>query len=424
MWYKTAKQGSVWSRIGPDAEAQFDELLKQATKKNESSGKLYIDVNLLDQLFRKSNFKNLIIRFMLTKYNTYYNGSFAVSLFDDIEKLAEFEKFIPKFLANQIKVNHKQYDDLSYQAQISLLKHEFAHAITSHTIDFIRGEDYLQHGELQKKDFAETPLMQLKNNLKSNWEKISPYVNEVDPNMGFLLNDKSMPLDENLQKINNAWNIFKLKVRNKEIKVPRQIIKIINKIDNFRITTLYSSPIDAFVDNFASKKEQQRRIKIYRQRAKTLRNDFDDLYLANPEETRAHIVEFQHLFSLSLLKQYYDHLLALNVYNEKNSKQQYLEDIKEMFNILMQSVNNENFSSHPYYSSLYEYANFFGLQDTFYKIQSKSNDEKFKEQLAKHLNNVYQKLKDEFEVETGSFKSLNKSAIEENANDVNKKKGE
>lgn len=57
MWYKTAKQGSVWSRIGPDAEAQFDELLKQATKKNESSGKLYIDVNLLDQLFKKSNFK-------------------------------------------------------------------------------------------------------------------------------------------------------------------------------------------------------------------------------------------------------------------------------------------------------------------------------------------------------------------------------
>ncbi len=42
-WYKFAKQGSVWSRIGPDAEAQFDELLKQATKKNESSGKLYID---------------------------------------------------------------------------------------------------------------------------------------------------------------------------------------------------------------------------------------------------------------------------------------------------------------------------------------------------------------------------------------------
>lgn len=424
MWYKTAKQGSVWSRIGPDAEAQFDELLKQATKKNESSGKLYIDINLLDQLFRKSNFKNLIIRFILSKYGMYAQGSFAVSLFDDIEKLAEFEKFIPKFLANQIKINHKEYDEFSYQRQISLLKHEFAHAITSHTIDYVRGEHYLPFGELQKKDFAETPLMQLKNNLKSNWEKISPYVNEVDPNMGFLLNDNSMPLDENLQKINNAWNIFKLKVRNKEIKVPRQIIKIINKIDNFRITTLYSSPIDAFVDNFASKKEQQRRIKIYRQRAKTLVNDFDDLYLANPEETRAHIVEFQHLFSLPLLKQYYDHLLALNVYNEENSKQQYLKDIKEMFNILMQAANNENFSSNPYYYSLYEYANFFGLNDTFHKIQSKSNDEKFKEQLAKHLNNVYQKLKDEFEVETGSFKSLNESAIKENANDLNKKEGE
>jgi uncharacterized protein HemY len=64
------------------------------------------------------------------------------------------------------------------------------------------------------------------------------------------------------------------------------------------------------------------------------------------------------------------------------------------------------------------------LEEVFHKLLNKSNDEKLKEQLAKHLNNVYQQLKGEFEIETGSFKSLDKSDIEDNAEDVNKKEGE
>ena len=156
-------------------------------------------------------------------------------------------------------------------------------------------------------------------------------------------------------------------------------------------------------------RSQQRRIKIYRQRAKTLSNDFDDLYFANPDETRAHIVELQHLFSLTLLKEYYDHLLALNVYyDEENPKQRYLKNIKEMFNTLMQTNNDSRF----HFSPADEYALFFGLQDTLDKWKFKSNDKKFKEQVAKHLNNVYQKLKEEFSVETGSFKDLNENPPE------------
>ena len=43
MWYKTAKQGSVWSRISPDAENIFDALLDNATKINKD--KKYIILN-------------------------------------------------------------------------------------------------------------------------------------------------------------------------------------------------------------------------------------------------------------------------------------------------------------------------------------------------------------------------------------------
>jgi hypothetical protein len=137
------------------------------------------------------------------------------------------------------------------------------------------------------------------------------------------------------------------------------------------------------------------------------------------------MVEFQHLFSLPLFKEYYNHLLTSNNLTEETySKQRYLEDIKKMFNILMQT-NSVYFRSNPnYYYSPYIYASFFGLEEVFHKLLNKSNDEKLKEQLAKHLNNVYQQLKGEFEIETGSFKKLDKSDIEENANNVNKKEGE
>ena len=56
MWYKTAKQGSVWSRIGPDAEAQFDELIKQATKRSGNK-KRYVDEMKLDkkEILKKFN---------------------------------------------------------------------------------------------------------------------------------------------------------------------------------------------------------------------------------------------------------------------------------------------------------------------------------------------------------------------------------
>ena len=55
MWYRLAKQGSVWSRIAPDAEAQFDELLDQATVIRD--GRKLIDIKLFNEIFQKSNFR-------------------------------------------------------------------------------------------------------------------------------------------------------------------------------------------------------------------------------------------------------------------------------------------------------------------------------------------------------------------------------
>ncbi len=102
MWYKFAKQGSVWSRIGSDAEAQFDALLDAATKTSGGDRKKYINIYELDKLFRKSKLKDMIIRFIKLQTDPGFLGAFQRSVFPNIEKLAFFEKIIPYFFANKI----------------------------------------------------------------------------------------------------------------------------------------------------------------------------------------------------------------------------------------------------------------------------------------------------------------------------------
>lgn len=395
MWYKTAKQGSVWSRLGPDAETQFDALLKQATKSLGSDKTKYIDVKLFDKLFRKSNFKNLVLRFISKEtLDDGEYGHFAVSMFDKIEKLAAFEKFIPTIFANKIRINQQAFNNISYHNQIATLKHELAHAITSHTTNR-KSEIYLQPGQYTRSQIGKTPkqtyLMKFKNNLKKNWSSIWPYITKVDPNLEFTLYDDKMPLDENLQKIKTAWDTFTMKVNNKEIKIPKEIYQIIKDIDDYDISDLlgYGKPSP----------QDQKTLDSIRKRGETLGTDNIDLYYANPEETRAHIIEMQHLFSIPLLKEYYEHLLLLREYNEENSKQQYLEDVKKMFNIFIGTTYEDIYMGadwvHKNYSPR-KYAQFFGLESTYTLMIYKANDQKFRQQVAKHLNNVYQELKQEF----------------------------
>jgi hypothetical protein len=393
MWYKTAKQGSVWSRLGPDAEAQFDELLRQATKTKGDKKRRYIDIKLFDKLFRKSEFKNLVLRFISKKTLSGELGHFAVSVFDQIEKLAAFEKFIPTIFANKIRIDQTSFDNLSYHMQISVLKHELAHAITSHTFD--RSDElYLHSDKATSSSLGKTPeqtyLLRLKSNLKVNWSNLWPYVSKVDPNIESILYDNKMPLDENLQKIKRIWDIFKIRVMNNEIKIPRGLQKDINQVDNIDVSS--------FLGN-GNLEEQQKQLDLLRKRGETLGRDNIDLYYANPEETRAHIIEIQHLFSIPLLKEYYEHLLRMNVYDKENSKQQYLEDIKKMFNVFIGLTYEDIYNNGDWVGKNYspqKYADFFGLGQTYTYFIYKSNDKKFRQQVAKHLGNVYQELRNEF----------------------------
>jgi hypothetical protein len=83
-----------------------------------------------------------------------------------------------------------------------------------------------------------------------------------------------------------------------------------------------------------------------------------------------------------------------------------------MFNLILtasfenQMLDNE--FKYKYYSPQV-FSDYFGIQDAFQRYISKRYDYKFKEQIAKHLNNVYQELKEDFnKIDTPENNNLSK----------------
>ena len=62
MWYKTAKYGTLWDRLGPESEQEIDRILDESTIRektidpttNTEKEVRKIDYKKLDQLLKKS----------------------------------------------------------------------------------------------------------------------------------------------------------------------------------------------------------------------------------------------------------------------------------------------------------------------------------------------------------------------------------
>jgi hypothetical protein len=412
MWYKTAKQGSVWSRISPDAENIFDALLDNATKINNE--KKYIDIKTLYQSYKQSIFKDMILAFIEKKMRYTTGGSF-ISNKNNNEIKAILNKFFPTFFSNQITVNKTNFYKKPYQEQRMILKHELAHAIVNFTIPFAESgqEPYLPSKTLKAYDIGEdigqTNLLILKHNIEDN-PKLNKYLSQIFGNdFNRYITDARIPLEQRTKITTDTWQKLNEAIKNQTINLPKDILNLINKInnDNFQERTKKTIRIDR------NKITDQKLHDTLRSRANTLENPWDDLYVANPDETRSIIVEMQHIFSLSLIKEYYQHLLDENIYEDiQSSKIQYLEDIKKMFNLILtasfenQMLDNE--FKYKYYSPQV-FSQYFGIEDAFQRYISKRYDYKFKEQIAKHLNNVYQELKEDFnKIDTPENNNLSK----------------
>ncbi len=396
MWYKIAKQGSVWSRISPDAEAQFDALLDDATKRSGADRKNYIDIPTLDKLFRKSELKNLIIRFVKLQKNTGYEGAFGRSIFPNIEKLAFFEKLIPSFFANRIYTPAK-FNTFEYHSQRSTLKHEMAHAITSHTIPHLEKQEiYLHPGMFSKNEIGKSVrqsnlLILSKNIFMYMFPALRKYLVSKIPRLHDYMDDETIDLNDRLLNLEKLWKEFSDKVRNGQILLDKDGKKMFSRIsnDNFE-NRIKNSKLMMINPSLSLEKVND----VLLKRSQTLYDPEDDLYYANPEETRAHMLEIQYFFSLRLLLEYYDSLVKSKLYdNEIDPKQKYLEDVKKMFNIFLGMKTKWDINNPTRYFSPSAYATYFGLNSTYNSYTTKMFDQKFREQIAKHLNNVYQELK-------------------------------
>lgn len=397
MWYKIAKQGSIWSRIAPDAEEQFDKLLDEATVTIRN--KKTIDIKKLNKLFQNSNLSKLVVRFLAKNIRSNYKGYFERSRFDNIEILGFFQKIVPSFLANQIVLQKNRSS--TYMELRGTLKHELGHAITDYTIPYRSEKElYVHPGKISAKEIgkniAETNILILYFNIKQYClEKNSEFKQYLKTRLGdSIFNEflKKTDTFDNKKIIKEIYDEFMEKVFSNEIKISEDEKNILIGIGKKTFETLMQTFSNAPKTKKLNESERNKLIektnKILFERAKNI-DPSTDMYYVNPEEARQHFLEIQNLFSVRNIIEYYNNYKGqLVLWKSKD----FLIYIKNMFNELL-STRVED------YVYVYGFMNYFlDDYDILKFIELRKNDSKFKEQIAKHFNNVYQKLKEYFGV--------------------------
>lgn len=133
MWYKTAKQGSLWSIVSPTFEQDIDKALN-ASIVSDTNGKNKLDINLFQENFRNIPDNKLKdIKFSYAEGSTDTNGGYYDSA------------------NHEIVINIYYYQNLNLNYLKSVLKHEITHAI-EYLLPFRKQELYLGPGKLHPVD--------------------------------------------------------------------------------------------------------------------------------------------------------------------------------------------------------------------------------------------------------------------------------
>ena len=174
MWYKTAKYGTLWDRLGPESEQEIDRILDESTIRektidpttNTEKEVRKIDYKKLDQLLKKSvlgekGVLNKIIEFHDPKYGG-YNGIWipndgSIPLIQT--KILNIPILIRNYMNKVIHINPVL--NKSYFLTRGVIKHEISHAISSAVLPASpfsstgnSNEFYLSPGKLSKNDIG------------------------------------------------------------------------------------------------------------------------------------------------------------------------------------------------------------------------------------------------------------------------------
>lgn len=415
MWYKTAKYGTLWDRLGPESEQEIDRILDESTfvekiiepqTKTEKEVKK-IDFKKLDQLLKKSVLgeKGVLNKILEEDIDPRFGGYWSSGT--DKVPLIQTKIFnipinIKRNLDKVIKINSKYTTDRSYIWVRSILKHEISHAISSAVLPHKQNETYVEPGRLNKENVRDnykatgTFLSFDKIRKALFYDKLPAFEKFLSEKLGpdfikeyFLENLEESTLPQRAEKINNLFTEFNWErnvaglYQKRIYEVDENELREIEKIeDDPYISTSQASYVHPDIDKLWDKHNAE-----LEKRSKLLIPG-GDLYYANPEETRSQLAELKEIFSLNSVKEYY--VLQNYTTPKEENIPDFLNLIKTIFNEAITHGESGNF----YHIS--NYFNIFNMDFTSRPLYIKRYDLKFQRQLAKILNENYQQIKQYF----------------------------
>jgi hypothetical protein len=427
MWYKTAKYGTLWDRLGPGSEQELDRILDESTvvekivdpkTKTEKQVKSF-DFKKLDQLLKETvlSKKGVLNKILVEAMDDTF-GAYWSAIPDKVPliqtKIFNIPINIKRNLDKVIKFNPK-YSTGRYIWTRASIKHEISHAISTAVLpqntwrstessDSPEKELYLQPGTIAKEDvrenYKETGQFLSFNKIRKaifldklpNFEKFLSVKLGPDYIKEYLIeNLDESTLPQRAEKINNLFLEFNQEVNIGGLNLYFKRINKVNKDELGEIKKIEYNPyVASSIGTYHSpgyKEELDKGNAELEKRSKLLIPG-GDLYYANPEETRSNLAEFKELFSLNSVKEYY------SLQNYTTPKEQHIPEflnlIKTIFNEAVIHGDSGNF---------YHINNYFHTFNMIFYNSSlyiKRYDLKFQRQLAKILNENYQQIKTYF----------------------------
>ena len=425
MWYKTAKYGTLWDRLGPESEQEIDRILDESTIRekiidpttNTEKEVRKIDYKKLDQLLKKSvlgekGVLNKIIEFHDPKYGRY--GGIWLANDGSIPLIQTKILNIPILIRNYMnKVIHINPNaKYSYIQTRAVIKHEISHAISSaflpqRSSNATVPEFYLGWNKLSEDDIGNN-ITETHYKIKFNsirravfYDKLPTFEKFLSEKLGpnyikeyFIESLDESTLQERAKKIcelySEFYNTLKLPFDGTiTLGGPRQKLTKLNKEEMAEIEKISGETFWSSIrGEYYGDKQQEKIHNELASRSKLLGPGVD-LYYANPEETRSHLAENKEYFSLSAVKEYY----ALQNYT--TPKEENIPDFLNLINTIFNEAVIHGESGNFYHIN--NYFDTLNLGDYFHSnLYYKRYDLKFQRQLAKILYENYQQIKQYF----------------------------
>jgi hypothetical protein len=331
MWYKFAKQGSLWSRVSLTFEQDVDSAIRASivtktfSEDDVASFSGYLsagDFNVID-LEKFQNYFRGISNNILGDYSFQYLDTRKQKSSGHCDR---YNKII--VIGEQIIQNLPEV--------ISTLKHEIIHGIEGLTTNIVDKELYSYPGDHPSLMFKDYEKDQVPLGRKELEEKL--YLDHLEKNTGYM----------------------------------REMLK-------------YSPEVFSEEDLEKARSLAKKDIRELDRRARSLSGNVD-LYMANPSELRAFRSEFDNFFSMSNLIRTYK-----GIYESlENGKELFLSGFYDLIQIIANVDDvSESYLDNSLYSNLSYISGDRSFDWRFNQQVIKNVDSQYVRQIAKYLTNLY-----------------------------------